>query len=117
MNTIALIVYLVAAYVITVHVGLRFYRNGKVYIMYLMGQDEAYSDSINKLLLTGYYLLNLGYSAVMITFWKPVSTPDECIASIATMLGRIVLTLGIIHFMNMYSIYILSKHHTHSVNK
>ena len=117
MNTVAIVVYLVSAYVITVHVGWKFYTTGNVYIMHLMENDVAFSNSINKLLLTGYYLLNLGYSAVMITFWKPVSGIDEFLANVSVMLGRIVLTLGVMHFINMYTIYLLSKNHTTTIKK
>ena len=51
MNTAALIIYILSAYIITVHVGWKFYTNGRVYILNLMEGDEAYTDSINKLLL------------------------------------------------------------------
>jgi hypothetical protein len=113
MNIAAIIIYLFIAYLVTVHVGWKFYTNGKIYIMHLMQQDEQYSNAINKLLLTGYYLLNLGYSAVMITLWIPVYDLSTLISTVATMLSRIILTLGIMHFLNMSVIYLLSKkYHT-----
>jgi len=109
MNTLAYIIYLLITYLVTVHVGLAFYRNGRVYILNLLVGDEALTDSINKILLTGYYLLNLGYAAVMISFWETIETYAELIASIGIMTGRILITLGIIHFFNMAVIYFISK--------
>lgn len=108
-NTIAYIIYLIITYLVTVHVGMIFYRNGRLYILNLFLGDEAITNSINKILLTGYYLLNLGYAAVMISFWDRVDTYTEMLASIATMTGRILLTLGLIHFLNMAVILIISK--------
>ena len=109
MNTLAYIIYLLITYLVTVHVGLAFYRNGRVYILNLLAGDEALTDSINRILLTGYYLLNLGYAAVMISFWKTIGTYTELIASIGMMTGRIFITLGVIHFFNMAVIYFISK--------
>src|SRR5688572_23560963 len=101
MNITAYILYLLITYIITVRVGLIFYRNGKHYILYLLHGDLRLTDTINKLLLTGYYLLNLGYATLMIATWKTLHTWGEVFGSIAVMTGKIMLTLAVIHFMNM----------------
>ncbi len=69
MNTIAYILYLIITYIITVRVGFIFYRNGRVFILELLHQDVQLTDFINRILLTGYYLLNLGYAALMLRSW------------------------------------------------
>ena len=109
MNTIAYIVYLLLTYIITVHVGLRFYKNGRLYILNLLNGDEPLTHFINRLLLVGYYLLNLGYAAIMISFWENITSWIDLFTSICIMTGRIMLTLGFIHFINMTVIYFLSK--------
>ncbi|TWI81564.1 hypothetical protein IQ13_2582 [Lacibacter cauensis] len=109
MNSIAYIIYLLLTYFITVHVGLRFYRNGRIYILGLLEGNEALTDFINKLLLVGYYLLNLGYAALMIQLWTTVVTWLALFESIFIMTGRIMLTLALIHFMNMLVIYLIRK--------
>jgi hypothetical protein len=109
MNIAAYIIYLFLTYIITVHVGFRFYRNGRLYILRLLHGNEHLTDIINRMLLTGYYLLNLGYAAIMISAWKTVSTAEEVFISVFTMTGRILLTLGAIHFFNMAAIYFFSK--------
>jgi hypothetical protein len=116
MNTLAYILYLLITYFITVHVGLRFFRNGRVYILRLMHGDEKFADFINRILLTGYYLLNLGYAAVMIRFWKTLTTWEEVFTSIASMTGKIMLTLAVIHFLNMAAILLISQRHHPIVN-
>jgi len=115
MNTLAYILYLVITYFITVHVGLIFYRNGRVYILRLLQNDEALTDFINRILLTGYYLLNLGYAALMIRSWQAVNNMEELMSSVLIMTGKIMLTLAVIHFFNMAAIYLFSrkKHHFH----
>ena len=110
-NTLAYIIYLFITYLITVHVGLRFYRNGRVYIFRLLHGDEKMTDSINNILLVGYYLLNLGYASLMISTWKTISTWAELVGSISTMTGKIMLALAIMHFFNMTVIYFISRKH------
>ena len=113
MNTLAYIIYLGITYLITVHVGLSFYRNGRTYILALFNGDAALTDFVNKLLLVGYCLLNLGYAAVMIRFWDTITTWAALLTSICTMTGKIILTLAVIHFANMGLIYLFSKRATH----
>jgi hypothetical protein len=111
MNTLAYIIYLFITYLITVHVGLRFYRNGRVYILRLLHGDEKMTDSINNILLVGYYLLNLGYASLMISTWKTIGAWAELVGSISTMTGKIMLALAIMHFFNMTVIYFISRKH------
>jgi hypothetical protein len=108
MNSFAYILYLLLTYIITVQVGLIFYRNGRVYILRLLHGDTELTDFINKLLLVGYYLLNLGYAALMIQLWQLVDTWEQVLTSVLTMTGRIMLTLAAIHFINMTVIYLFS---------
>lgn len=116
MNIIAYIIYLFITYLITVHVGLVFYRNGRVFILNLLKGDEGLTDFINRILLTGYYLLNLGYAALTIRSWETINTWTEVMVSIATMTGKIMLLLGTIHFFNMLAIFLISKRKQHSLH-
>lgn len=113
MNTLAYIIYLSITYLITVHVGLRFYRNGRIYILTIFQGDQQLADFVNKLLLVGYYLLNLGYAAIMIRFWDTITSWADLVSSIGTMTGRIMLTLAVIHFANMGIIYLIRERATH----
>jgi len=117
MNTLAYIIYLFITYFITVRTGLLFYRNRRIYILTLLHGETQLTYFINKMLLTGYYLLNLGYVAVMIRCWKTITTFTELLTSIASMTGKIMLTLAVIHFFNMAVIYFIStRNHPHLIN-
>ena len=115
MNTLAYIIYLFITCLITIRAGLLFYRNGNIYLLNLLQGDEPLTQFINKMLLTGYYLLNLGYTVVMIRFWKTIHNPEEMIISIAAITGRIMLLLAMMHFFNMAVIYLMSKRNNHSL--
>lgn len=112
MNLLASLLYLSITYIVTVHVGWSLYRNGRVFILHLMEGDEVFTDSINRLLLVGYYLLNLGYAAFLFATWDRVDTWAELLVSVLTKAGTIIITLAIIHYINMAVIYQLSQKHT-----
>jgi len=116
MNTLAYILYLLITYLITVRVGLLFYRNGRLFILNLLQQDVALTNFINRILLTGYYLLNLGYAALMLQSWDTIHTWTELLVSIGMMTGKIMLTLAVIHFCNMAVIYLISQRNNHFIN-
>lgn len=120
MNAVAYLIYLVITYLITVKVGWVFYRNGRIFILGLLQGDAALTGAINNILLAGYYLLNLGYATLMISTWDKVHNWTEMLVSITRMTGIILLTLAVMHVLNMLTIYFISKarqhplHHTKS---
>jgi hypothetical protein len=105
MNALGYLIYLVLAYIITVHVGLVFYRNGRAFIVHLMHGDEDFADAIN-----------LGYCAIMIVMWEPIHDLAGLVNNLSFILSRIVLGLGVMHYINMGAIYILSKKHKYQPN-
>lgn len=109
MNTLAYIIYLLITYLITVRVGLVFFRNGRVFILGLLKDDVSLTDAINRILLIGYYLVNLGYAALMISTWSTIHNWVELFLSITVMTGKIVMTLAVMHYINMLVIYFISK--------
>jgi hypothetical protein len=115
MATIAYIIYLFLTYIITVHVGLRFFRHGRVFILRLFHGDEKLTDFVNRVLLVGYYLLNLGYAAWTIQGWRPADSLPDLMAGIGIRTGRILLTLAVMHYGNMAVIAWIGAHH-HIVN-
>ena len=116
MNTLTYIIYLAVTYFITVHVGLRFYRNGEVYILNLLHGDKKLTAFINRILLIGYYLLNLGYVMLTISTWEKIDTWTDMFTSISFMTGKIMLTLAVMHYFNMGVILLISYRHHASVN-
>lgn len=86
---------------ITIKVGWTFYKNGEHFIVNLLPDDLHLVGVINKLLLVGYYLLNLGYSALIISTWDTVHNFQELISSLSIKAGIIILGLGLMHYFNL----------------
>ncbi|RBL90296.1 hypothetical protein [Chitinophaga flava] len=109
MNILAYLIYFAITYIITVQVGLRFYRNGSIFLHGLIPHDTTLCEAINNILLVGYYLVNIGYATLMIIFWGTIHNWTEMLSVITGSTGFIILSLGVLHCFNMLTIYFISK--------
>lgn len=107
LNILSYIVYSILTGIFIIHVGLVCYRNGNVYLANLLPHNLALGKLINKVLLIGYYLLNLGFAVYMISTWKVIHTPQDFISHIAKHSGNIIILLAILHYINMICIHLL----------
>jgi hypothetical protein len=109
-NIIGYAIYLPVTFYITVHVGRVCYRNGEVYLNRIINDSTSTVKAINALLLTGYYLINLGYAAITLGFWPNIDSWIHLTETISTRFGQIILFLGIMHFNNMLVTYLTSRY-------
>ena len=107
-NIISYIVYIIITFYITIFVGWRVYKLGFIYLENLI-DNHSVCQSINNLLLIGYYLVNLGFSAISLQNWERVDTITIMLSSLSYKIGFILLVLGILHFINLSIIYIARK--------
>jgi len=111
LNLIGYCIYGLASIAIIVFVGWWCYHYGAVFLKRLFKQDEKVALTLNKLLLIGYYLLNIGYVAVTLSYWQAITTANTLLHAITYKIGFIVLLLGVMHFINMASTYLLAKYY------
>ena len=71
-------------------------------------------QSINKLLLVGYYLLNLGYTAFTLSFWKQIDSFAGMCDVLFKNAGTIIICLALMHYFNLIWILIYSRSHNKS---
>ena len=118
-NTAGYIIFGFLVYFITFHVGLVFYRNGKIYMQQLFNDDIHLVDAINKLLLVGYYLLNLGYTTLSIVYWPHIASLSELVECVTYNAGVMIVILGLMHYINMLGLlmYSYSQHKNKNKNK
>jgi len=95
-------VYLVVSIAITVWVGRTLHKNGRIFLVENFSGNEALADSINHLLLVGFYLINLGFiSLTMKADYSPQNVVQG-IEFISGKIGLIIVILGAMHFTNMF---------------
>lgn len=107
-NIISYIIYLTITFYITIFVGWKVYKIGFIYLTNLI-DNHSVCQSINNLLLIGYYLVNLGISAVNLSNWNRIDNIATMFSSVSYKIGFILLILGILHFINLSIIYIARK--------
>jgi len=99
-NTISYIIYAIITIYITVVVGYQCYKSGYVYVLSIFIEEEI-SMSINKILLLGYYLTNLGYAITIISTWNTINSITDMVNELSLRIASIVFILAGMHYMNM----------------
>lgn len=102
-TVIAYLIYLPAAVAMTVWVARTLHKNGRVFLVQAFRGREDMADSVNHLLVVGFYLINLGFIATALRFgYKPHDT-QEVIEFLSTKLGVVLVVLGAMHFFNLFN--------------
>ena len=101
LNIIGYLIYLSLTSIIIIKVGKLCYDNGNIFVSQLIPNHEELCHQINKTLLIGYYLLNLGYCAMTIISWEKIQTTNQLIEIIATKSAINILTIGFMHYINI----------------
>jgi hypothetical protein len=97
-------IYVAVSLGITAWVGRTLNRNGRVFLVENFAGKEHLADSINHLLLVGFYLVNIGFILLALRLG---SRPDSLVAAIeqlSTKIGLAVVVLGAMHFFNMFAL-------------
>lgn len=95
--------------IVTVYVATTLFKNGRMFLIDIFHGDQPLADSVNKLLLVGFYLINIGYAVYTLSITGEVETVRLLIERLSVKLGGIILILGGMHFFNLYVFYSLRK--------
>lgn len=99
-NSIAYILYLLCSLVVVIRVGRILHRNGRLFLEDTC-PDKHLADSTNNLLYVGYCLMNTGFAFYQLNSLHTLKNFTDVIEFIASSEGFILVTLGIMHFLNM----------------
>jgi hypothetical protein len=93
--------YLAASVALTVWVARTLHKNGRVFLVDAFHGHTVLADSVNHLLVVGFYLINIGYVTLALKYGtKPFDTRTS-IEFFSTKLGLVLLVLGGMHFFNL----------------
>ncbi|MES2484789.1 MAG: hypothetical protein V4581_02420 [Bacteroidota bacterium] len=93
----------ITAYIIVV-VGQICYRNGNIYVREFIPGHEDLCQRINKILLMGYYLVNIGYTATTLISWQAITSAPNLVETLAYRTSTIILILSALHYLNLFII-------------
>jgi hypothetical protein len=97
------IVYLTVSLALTIWVARTLHRNGRVFLVEAFHGNETMADSVNHLLVVGFYLINVGYVTLALKYGAKPTTLQESFEFLSTKLGLVLLVLGGMHFFNMFN--------------
>jgi len=93
--------YLVITISITIWVAHTLFKNGKTFLIDIFHKNEKLADSVNHLLIVGFYLINIGYTITSLKILGNIDSTQVLIEKLSIKIGFILLVLGGMHFLNL----------------
>ena len=95
------ILYIALSIPLTIWVAHTLYKNGRVFLIDSFRGNERLADSVNHLLVVGFYLINIGYVALALKERIAPTDVREVLETISRKIGVVMLVLGAMHFFNI----------------
>lgn len=102
-------IYLPLTIILTIWVAKTLFTNGRVFLVDIFDQNELMADSVNKLLVVGFYLINIGYAVYTLQIFGEITSVQVVIEKLSLKIGAIILILGGMHFFNLFVFFKLRK--------
>jgi len=94
--------YLTISVLLTIWVAHTLHKNGRIFLIDAFRGNEALADSVNHLLVVGFYLINIGYVTLALKEGAPPLDLREVLEMISHKVGVVLLVLGGMHFFNLF---------------
>ena len=94
--------YLTISVALTVWVARTLHKNGRIFLVDSFHGNEPLADSINHLLVVGFYLINIGFISLALKYGDKPANLQEGLEALSTKIGAVLLILGAMHFFNLY---------------
>ena len=95
------LVYLLVSIALTVWVAKVLFKNGRIFLVDIFHGNNELADSVNKLLVVGFYLVNIGYMSLALKETGSIASTQVVVEVLSYKLGWIILILGGMHFLNL----------------
>jgi hypothetical protein len=100
--------YIAASIALTVWVGHTLHKNGRPFLLHAFDDSPVVTDSINNLLLVGFYLVNFGFVSLALRS-TPIDGLQGAIELLSVKIGKVLMVLGGMHFFNMHMLHKLGR--------
>ncbi|WP_210490129.1 hypothetical protein [Rufibacter aurantiacus] len=94
-------IYLLTSIALTVWVARVLFNNGRIFLVDIFHGNNPLADSVNKLLVVGFYLINIGYMTLALKEVGSIASVQAVVEVLSYKLGWIILILGGMHFLNL----------------
>src|SRR5580692_8508410 len=95
------LIYLAVSVALTIWVARTLHNNGRIFLVDAFHGNEQLADSVNHLLVVGFYLINVGYITMALKTTAALISLREIIELESEKIGVVLLILGGMHFFNI----------------
>jgi len=96
------LVYLLISVALTIWVARTLYKRGGIFLVDAFHGNAELADSVNHLLVVGFYLINIGFVSLALKTGENIVTSREAIELLSDKVGMVLLVLGGMHFFNLF---------------
>ena len=96
------LLYLTIAIPLTIWVAMTLSCNGRHFLVDVFEGNDELADAVNRLLVVGFYLLNLGFVALYLRVGDTIKDSRAVVEALSVKLGVVMLVLVIAHLTNVY---------------
>ena len=116
-TTYTYLIYLAVSVALTIWVARTLHKNGRVFLVDVFHGNEALADSVNHLLVVGFYLINFGYVSMALKLGYLVNNTQEGIEALSVKVGMVLIVLGGMHFFNLFIFSRMRRRKSHHDNR
>ncbi len=107
-------VYIVIAIGLVIWLARTLSTNGGVFLRDVF-EDRDMAKAVNHLLVVGFYLLNMGYAVLLYRLDVAYASSIEAFNDLIGRVGLLVLSLGVIHLLNMGIFWRIRNHKSRTI--
>src|SRR5579863_1333883 len=96
------LVYLLISVNLTIWVARTLHKRGAIFLIDAFQGNRELADSVNHLLVVGFYLINIGFVSLALKTYEIINTSRAAIELLSDKMGMVMLILGGMHFFNLY---------------
>src|SRR5262249_37452796 len=94
--------YLAITVAMTIWVARTLHKNGRIFLVESFLGNEPLADSVNHLLVVGFYLVNIGFLTLALKYGDKATNAQTALETLSTKVGLVLVVLGLMHFMNLF---------------
>src|ERR1039457_6820335 len=95
------VVYLLISVALTVFVGSALSRSGRIFLLDVFGGQVAPAQAASRLVVVGFYLLNLGFVTLTMRMSGQIGGARQVIQVLSVKIGEVLLVLGGLYLANI----------------
>jgi hypothetical protein len=100
-ETCTILLYLFIAVLITVNLGNMLYKKGAILLHHIFYQEEEWAKPVNKIMLSGFYLLNIGIATLYYNQGIDLESYLEAFNFLSSKIGGLLVIVGGMHIFNV----------------